>query len=33
MELWAHQANLGLLVNLAVKVLPGPQDPHLQDNL
>lgn len=33
MELWAHQASLGLLVNLAVKVLQGPQAHHLQDNL
>lgn len=32
-ELWAHQASLGLLVNLAVKVLQGLQAPHLQDNL
>lgn len=32
-ELWAHQASLGLLVNLAVKVLQGPQAPPLQDNL
>lgn len=32
-ELWAHQASLGLLVNLAVKVLQGPQAPHLQVRL
>lgn len=30
MELRAHQASLGLLVNLAVRVLQGPQAPHLQ---
>lgn len=32
-ESWAHQASLGLLVNPVVKVLQGPQVPHLQDNL
>lgn len=33
MELWAHQASLGLLVNLAVMVPRAPRAPHLQDNL
>ena len=30
MESWAHQASLGLQVNLVVKVLQGLQVPHLQ---
>lgn len=30
MELWAHQASLGLLVNLADRVPQAPQAPHLQ---
>lgn len=29
-ELWAHQASLGLLVNLADRVPQAPQAPHLQ---
>lgn len=29
-ELWAHQANLGLLVNLAVRAPQDPRVPHLQ---
>lgn len=32
-ELWAHQASLGLLVNLAVRVLQGLRVLHPQDNL
>lgn len=35
-ELWAHQASLGLLVNLAAKVLQGlqgPQAPRMQVRL
>lgn len=33
MELWAHQANLGLLVNLAVRAPQDPRVPRLQDTL
>jgi hypothetical protein len=30
MDLWAHLASLGLLVNLAIQAPRGPQVPHLQ---
>lgn len=33
MELWDHQASLGLLVFLAVQVPQDPRAPHRQDNL
>lgn len=32
-ELWVHQASLGLLVNLAVRVPQALRVPHPQDNL